>query len=624
MNHILVVTSGESDLLNLLKAHCEVTVKSPDSSDFSGEYDALCVLCGDRSLHPPARLQLLVEIARSEGKPVFCEQLHSIGMTRSRGAVSTDKQRLVYLDKYFASEGLDNGDLMNAQSNSCIKYAPLGNYKKPILTFQEYICGHYNVDISEEKHNEGIYALWFMDENTLISSIKISNFRKARFAPAKKWQALVSSIAEFLAGESVKLDFEPPVCSFREQTVSCASEATDAVRRGINWIGAANILKNGGNDGAYEGYSNAISAYTGIQGKATNIRTDCTCEIGGALLFDALITKNQDSGRAAKALFDFAFEFMQIKSGEHKGMLRWSEGAWETCFQDDAARAVLPLLLVQHFGIEVPHFEQIVEALDYMVATTGKNGIRAAATDICNFNEGEWDRLKNLVPEPCAHFNAYYHAVLLLAYKTNNKEEYLDCAVRGLAALMDIYPDTRRETSETEECCRMLLPLAILYGVTKDPLHYEWLCRITDALEKFRHESGGYREWDTGYKAACSRNHKGECALLANNGDPVADLLYSNNWLPLGFSYAYMVTGEERFKRLWCSHASFLLSSQMYSEDPVLDGAWTRAFDMDTRETYGMPHDAGWGPHCTESGWTVGEILMGLQFMIAHEQGLLK
>lgn len=41
---------------------------------------------------------------------------------------------------------------------------------------------------------------------------------------------------------------------------------------------------------------------------------------------------------------------------------------------------------------------------------------------------------------------------------------------------------------------------------------------------------------------------------------------------------------------------------------------------MDTRENCGMPHDRGWGPCCIESGWTVGEILMGLQFVQIAEK----
>ena len=161
----------------------------------------------------------------------------------------------------------------------------------------------------------------------------------------------------------------------------------------------------------------------------------------------------------------------------------------------------------------------------------------------------------------------------------------------------------------------MIFPLAVLYEITKEPLHLEWLCRVTTDLERLRHASGGYAEWDTGYRAACSRNHTGECALLANNGDAVCDLLYSNNWLPLGFAYAYLATGDKHFYELWCGIASFLISCQIHSEDKNLDGAWTRAFDMERWESYGVPHDVGWAPCCIETGWTMGEILMGLQFM---------
>jgi hypothetical protein len=32
-------------------------------------------------------------------------------------------------------------------------------------------------------------------------------------------------------------------------------------------------------------------------------------------------------------------------------------------------------------------------------------------------------------------------------------------------------------------------------------------------------------------------------------------------------------------------------------------------------EVYGVPHDIGWGPCSVESGWTVGEILTGMQMM---------
>lgn len=102
---------------------------------------------------------------------------------------------------------------------------------------------------------------------------------------------------------------------------------------------------------------------------------------------------------------------------------------------------------------------------------------------------------------------------------------------------------------------------------------------------------------------------------MAENGDPVADLLYSNNWLPLGFAYAYHATEDPFFRVLWEGIASFMVRTQLQSKNERLDGAWCRCFDMDRREIYGVPHDVGWGPCCAETGWTAGEILMGLQMM---------
>ena len=201
-----------------------------------------------------------------------------------------------------------------------------------------------------------------------------------------------------------------------------------------------------------------------------------------------------------------------------------------------------------------------------------------------------------------------------------SRPKFADIAVKGLTTIMKLYPNTVRATSETEEMCRLVFPLALLYEYTGKEEHYEWLHRVVKDLEKVKHPSGGYAEWDTGYKARRSRKEGDECSLLANNGDPVADLLYANNWLPLGFAYAYMVSKEEYFHKKWEEIATFLLRCQMHSDDKLLDGAWTRAMDLNRMESYGVPHDIGWAPCCIETGWTVAEILMGLQFMAIAEK----
>ena len=82
------------------------------------------------------------------------------------------------------------------------------------------------------------------------------------------------------------------------------------------------------------------------------------------------------------------------------------------------------------------------------------------------------------------------------------------------------------------------------------------LYTVTRDLEKMRHLSGAYLEWDDDYSAACSKQENGECSLLARNGDPVCDLLYSNNWVPLGLMQAYFVTEDAFFYDLFCRHAA--------------------------------------------------------------------
>lgn len=334
-----------------------------------------------------------------------------------------------------------------------------------------------------------------------------------------------------------------------------------------------------------------------------------------------MTTGNEESLRIFENIEDFIFRYMQIKDGIHRGMMRWSETAWMTCYQDDAARAILPTLICQNFtGEGSRHFADAVEACEYMVNTTGPNGLRVMRTDCANLTE---DRMKHLrennIGTTSAHYNAYYHAALILCYRAGGPEKFLHVAEAGLRSILSVYPDNTRETSETEEMCRLIFPLAALYEVTKNKEHLAWLMRVTEDLQKVHHPSGGYMEWDTGYRANCSRREAGECALLASNGDPVVDLLYSANWLPLGFSYAYMATGDEMFREKWNEIAGFMVSCQIHSGEPSLNGSWTRAFDVDRWEIYGVPHDVGWAPCCVESGWTVAEILLGLQFMKVAE-----
>ena len=630
MNRILICSETRNDLAETILASCPDAAWFPlkDEHIPFGDFDALCLLGGDAetvlTLHPT--LRMAAETMRAEGKPVFCEFFSSFGCVYADDPVRSTHHRLIYSDEYASVEGLRRGDILDDHDNEVLPYYFVPAHAKPVLTYHDHLCAHDHLEMDAETFRGGRWGLWYLDETILMASFRLCNFNRARLAPMASWRAVISHVISFLAGETVTPRFPAPICRHdRDAVVQGTEDIASAVAKGLTWFRRAEILVDNGKNGVREGLIHHISARDGYQPVIQKLRTDCTGEVGGAYMMDYLLTGNAESLEVFQNTQSFVFDQMQVKSGEHFGMLRWSDIAWETCYQDDVARAIIPTLLWENFGERSKYFADAVNALAYLVKTTGADGQRAYCTDCSTFTPETWERLRKPgVATPCAHYNAFYHAALLLAARAGAPREFAELAEKGLTAIMAQYPNQHRETSETEENCRLVLPLALLYEYSGKAEHLEWLMGVAKNLEQVRHPSGGYAEWDTGYTAACSRNHRGECALLANNGDPVADLLYSNNWLPLGFAYAYMVTGDAYFCELWRGIATFMVRAQVHSADPKLDGVWTRAMDMNRMEPYGVPHDVGWAPCCVESGWTVGEILTGLQFMAVAQarQGL--
>ena len=177
---------------------------------------------------------------------------------------------------------------------------------------------------------------------------------------------------------------------------------------------------------------------------------------------------------------------------------------------------------------------------------------------------------------------------------------------------MTAYPNGAREHSQTQDICRMILPLAILWKVTDDPEKKQWLYRITEDLEKYKHPNGGYVEWDTDYISICAGVRDGESSVLAENGDPVGDMLYSLGWLSFALCTAYYFTKDMKFKKLRDDINCFIAEIQVISADPLLNGIWTRSIDLDTREVYGVPNDVGWAPWSVETGWGTAQTICGL------------
>ena len=623
---LLVISDTDCDLMTVFVTAgiyvTRLTLKEATDADLS-VFDAFCVLAGYSV--PDARLRQKLENESSSGKRIFTEALMSFNGVYTAGPAPTVRKRLVILQPESGNtiEGVETGDLLDDCANQTVRpHYPVPGMK-PILVYKDHILAHRHLNAPRDGIlSESSPGLWTIGENIMMSSFRLSNFNRARFSPRKPWLAVIAFITEWLTGVKPVV-FPEPIVKFG---AGCAPESdnfdslvADSVTRGITWL--KRFLIDDGRGGIREGLRHDIDP-DGRQASADTVRDDCTGESAGAFRMYSFITNDEYAKEISDNLENFVFGPMQIKGGMFDGMLRWSDTAWQVCYQDDVARSILSSLYSCLFMNRTESFPAVRRALDFLVKTTAKDGCRVNRTDIPMLDENSFNSLREAEHgNRSAHYNSYYHAALLLAHRFEPNALYLDTATRGLESIMALYPETIREQSETEELCRLILPLAALTEATGEEKHRKMLYRVTEDVVSHMHKSGGIQEWDTGYKAHCSRESRGECSLLTENGDPVADLLYSTNWLPLGFAYAHHVTGDKMFESLWRRVCSFCVNAQIKSKDPSLDGSWCRAFDMEINEVYGCPHDVGWAACCSETGWTDAEILMGLMLPYVLKAG---
>ena len=608
LSDVLYSCQADIDCMKVSEAaHCDLSA-----------YDAFCVLGFGKRMD--ARVHHALEQAAEAGKHVFIEATGSFHGIYSADPCDTTRSRLIYVEPKDGDgiPGLTTGDLLDDQSNNMMRpWNQVSGYK-PLLVYKTHIIAHAHLNATPEEILEGSQCgLWMIGDSIMMTSFHLHNFNRARFAPRHAWEKLIRHIARWLTGSEPARMPEPVVqygtredLTDPETFETCRSQA---IQRGIDWL--KNYIVDDGLGGVREGLRHCIDP-EGNQARLLAIRNDCSGETAGALKLYAHLYGDADARRIAENIDSYTYGPMVVKGGLFDGFMRWSDDAWQVCYQDDVARCILGGLYDCVFLGNHALFPEICRVLDFLVRTTARDGCRVARTDMYHMNEHSFAELTS-AEHGCrsAHYNAYYLGALLLAYKHGKNPAYLEVGRRGLESLMEIYPDTQREQSETEEMCRLVLPLAILYDVTREPTHRDMLYRVVNDLEQHKHPSGGYYEWDTGYKAACSRESAYECSLLTENGDPVADMLYSTNWLPMGFAYAYYATGDEWFERLWRDVIGFCMKSQVICSDPMLNGAWCRAFDMDLWEAYACPHDVGWAACACETGWTIAEILMGMMFM---------
>ena len=229
---------------------------------------------------------------------------------------------------------------------------------------------------------------------------------------------------------------------------------------------------------------------------------------------------------------------------------------------------------------------------------------------------------------PHPHYESWMWACYLWLYNKTGFKPLLDKAKSGIRITMEAYPDKWSWTNGIQqERARMILPLAWLVRVEDTAEHRQWLDAVVRKLLENQMECGAIREElgaeGTGqFGGAKSNRDYGitEAPLIAVNGDPVSDMLYTSNFAFFALNEAAHATGNADYKKAVDKLSDFLIRIQVKSDNHLdLDGAWLRAFDYNRWDYYASNADAGWGAWSTLTGW-IQSWIVATQALVEKNQ----
>lgn len=500
------------------------------------------------------------------------------------------------------------------------------------------------------------YPLLFEKENMLIAMTKLSNFATGRYGPDEAWKQVWTYILSWMTGNE---DFEfkhwlnyiSPMYARNEPLPKEAK--AKSIEKGVEWFyngrffihpewkemwlnyqGDGNTpfgppvsqdLPNGdGSLGLLEGHASNIY-YDGTQQYRYWVRADAQGEAGYALAAAGKFIQNEDYREKAKNLIDFVFHNSNLRSDERSdknsdsyGLIGWSVTHPGVFYGDDNARTVLGILGASAYLNVEKWNKEVIEAIMANFRTTGKNGFRGSRLEEKDIHEYGWKHFwERDISNPAPHFESWMWACYLWLYDKTGYEPLLTKTKNAIRMTMEAYPDEWRWTNGIQqERARMILPLAWLVRVEDSEEHRQWLDIVVTKLIDNQVSSGAIREeLGTGkgrYGRTASNKEYGlhEAPLIFENGDPIADMLYTSNFAFFSLNEAAHATGNDQYKKAVDKLSDFLTRIQVKSNKyNDLDGAWFRAFEYDRWEYWASNADVGWGAWNTLTGWTQSWIV---------------
>lgn len=498
------------------------------------------------------------------------------------------------------------------------------------------------------------YPILFRSGNMLIATTSLSNCIAGRYGPADSWSSIISYILDWVLKEdgfnAGALPFDPKPSYAKDEALPEDAGKTAAVAA-ADWLWKANLfihpswekellrkyqpvggdpnryfgepitdkmLQGDGCRGIMEGHASNIDK-DGIQEYRYFVRADVHGESAMLLASAGSLTGKETYAETAEKLLDYLFHTSDFRDGERGnkssavyGQISWANTHLGAFFNDDHARCVLGAIGASALMDNQRWNSFIVENILSNLRLSSEDGFIGSSLwehDIIN-NGWQWYADRKDFVNPSAHFESWMWACYLWLYDKTGYKPLLEKAKKGISYMMKVYPDWHAQNGIQQERARMILPLAWLVRVEDTPQHREWLDIVASRFLENQDECGAICE-ELG-DATSDKNNllissnaeygKNEASLIARNGDPVSDMLYTCNFGFFALNEAYKATGKygEQVRKL----ADFLVRIQVKSDaHQDLDGAWFRAFDYDRWDYWASNADNGWGAWCTLCGW---------------------
>ena len=494
--------------------------------------------------------------------------------------------------------------------------------------------------------------LLFEQDNRLVATTKLSQFVTGRYMPEEAWRAIWLKILTWLRPGS-----PPPSLAWtatvrpgfgRHEPLPADVEAR-ALGRSADWIMRSRILRHArwpqealdwalkyntvrdmpspnwpagdGSWGLLEGFSSTIRT-DGSQPMRYAVRHDCMSETAMLLAFHAAAGSRPSDGLIASNLLRYVLSNSGLATGPRSdpnnpayGLIGWALDSPNNYWGDDNARALLGMLAVSSLQTNAQWSDPIAHNVLANLRTSGPNGHRPRCLTQAELDQQGWKHYWQLkIEENTPHMAAWLWTGFLWAYEQTHFEPFLSRSEAGCRTLMAAYPRWDYVNgSGSIELARALLPLAWLVRVRNTPEHRQWLRRIGTDLIALQDESGALREilrpGQGVYRNCIPKSNAdygtSETSLIQEDGDTVADLLYTCNFAFIGLHEAAAATGDPFYAEAEEKLSKFLCRIQIRSEaHPELDGAWYRAFNFGNWQYWASNADWEWGPWCTETGWT--------------------